>query len=113
MRELSARRRATSLTKLTKFGDCSAEYLRLRAIPLRWGFVLVRNPDRRHGLVHIVHADTFGALAKLIIQGVAVRTLCDRASVSATWEMIPRLPNQSGYLISCAMCRGALSRAGY
>ena len=95
---------------MTDLGACSPQYLRLRAMPLRWGFVLVRNRPKRNWLVHIVQAETFGALAKLFLKGVEVRTLCDLALVTDQWELTPRLPSR-GYLISCAYCRAALSHA--
>ena len=86
----------------------SPEYQKRRAAPLSRGFVLVRNPRTRRALVHVVKAETFGELARVLISGKVVKTLCERAVVTGSWEMIPRQPD-GGYLISCSNCRGALS----
>jgi len=86
----------------------SPEYQKRRAAPLSRGFVLVRNPSTRRALVHVVKAETLGELARLLIRGKVVKTLCERAMVTGSWEMIPRQPD-GGYLISCGNCRGALS----
>ena len=86
----------------------SPEYQKRRAAPLSRGFVLVRNPGTRRALVHVVKAETLGELARLLIRGKVVKTLCERAMVTGSWEMIPRQP-EGGYLISCGTCRGALS----
>jgi hypothetical protein len=86
----------------------SPEYQKRRAAPLSRGFVLVRNPGTRRALVHVVKAETFGELARVLISGKVVKTLCERAVVTGSWEMIPRQPD-GGYLISCSNCRGALS----
>jgi len=97
-----------TLIKHTHFGAYSPEYQKRRAAALGRGFVLVRNPAMRRGLVHVVKAGTFGELARLLLRGRVVKTLCERATVTASWEMVPRQPN-GGYLISCNNCRGALS----
>ena len=86
----------------------SPEYQKRRAAPLERGFVLVHNPGRRRALVHVVKAETFGALARLLISGKVVKTLCERGMVTGIWELIPRQPD-GGYLISCSRCRGTLS----
>ena len=89
-------------------GAYSPEYQRRRVAPLSRGFVLVHNPARRRALVHVVKAETFGDLARLLISGKVVKTLCERGVVTGSWEMVPRQP-EGGYLISCSNCRGALS----
>lgn len=96
------------MIKDTYLGAFSPEYQKRRAAPLERGFVLVRNPAMRRGLVHVVKAESFGELARLVLRKLVVRTLCERGLVSAKWEMIPRQPD-GGYLVSCNNCRGALS----
>ena len=96
------------MIKDTHFGAYSPEYQKRRTAALARGFVLVRNPAMRRGLVHIVKAETFGELARRLLRGHVVKTLCDRGMVTTSWLMVPRQPD-GGYLISCNNCRGALS----
>src|SRR5512138_552946 len=96
------------MIKDTQFGAYSPEYQRRRAAALGRGFLLVQNPAMRRGLVHVVKAETFGELARLLLRGREVKTLCERGTVTASWAMVPRQPD-GGYLISCNNCRGALS----
>ena len=56
----------------------------------------------------LVLGDAVRQLARRLISGKVVKTLCERAMVTGSWEMIPRQPD-GGYLISCGNCRGALS----
>lgn len=88
-------------------GSPSGDYEIKRNRALPWGFIAVSG-THRHATVHIVKADTFGHVAKLVIRGKAPKTLCGRATVTPEWTLVPRQPN-NGYLLSCNNCRGALS----
>ena len=73
------------------FGAYSPEYQKRRTAALVRGFVLVRNPAMRRGLVHIVKAETFGELARCLLRGRVVKTLCEPGTVTAT-----NMPNERG-----------------
>lgn len=85
---------------------------RRRFSPLPWGFVAVTKPALRNAKVHIVQADTFGAVAKLVMGKKPLKTLCGFGTVTTEWALVPRRPDE-GYLLSCNNCRGALTHFGF
>ena len=70
--------RVARVIKDTLFGAYSPEYQKRRAAALGRGFVLVKNPAMRRGLVHVVKAETLGEPATVARRGAA-------RSPTATW----------------------------
>lgn len=88
-------------------GGYSPTYQKRRAMPVPKGFIAVANERRRHPLVHVVRGETFGEVARLVMRGEQVRTLCEKGTLGTHWSLIGRNP-KGGYLVSCADCRARM-----